>query len=154
MLYHGLMHNSYFGRFQPMFFKYVLLGTSSFAADITLVWCLTEYAELPYLWSVIFSFLLTTFYSYIVARKYIFHKSDRHIVLGALYFYCFALLALSVIASSMVVLVEYFHIHYILARILIATTEGIWNFSTNYFFTFKAHRFTDEIVDTHIHKKQ
>jgi putative flippase GtrA len=119
------------------FLHYSLIGLGTFLFDLALLFLFKEVFSVHYLWSAGSSFLIAVSINYLLSRHFVFRGTERSQVRGYVYFIAIALSGLGIVTGALYVLVEFFGLHYLLARVLIAGLSGIWNYSLNLFFNFK-----------------
>lgn len=119
------------------FMKYVLVGGSTFAFDLLLIWLMTEFLSVPYWLSTALGFAIAVSINYFVSRRFVFKGTARRIDHGYLFFILFAIGGSVFIAGAVTLLVTLFAMHYLAARILVAGIVGIGNYLFNLHFNFK-----------------
>lgn len=119
------------------FLHYMLVGGSTFAFDLLLIWLMTEFLFIPYYVSTFIGFVIAVSINYFVSRRYVFKGTERKIHHGYAYFLSFAAGGAFLISLAVAFLTETFHLHYLLARILVACVVGTGNYLFNLHFNFK-----------------
>ncbi len=119
------------------FFKYALVGGSTFLFDLLLLWVLTEFFLVPYQLSTAFAFLVAVSINYFVSRRYVFKGTERRMHHGYLYFILVACGGAAVVTGAVAFLVTFLSMHYLVARVLVACFVGIGNYLFNLHFNFK-----------------
>lgn len=119
------------------FLRYSLVGGSTFAFDLVLLYIVTEYAGVPYYIATPLAFLVAVSLNYLISRRFVFKGTGRGHKLGYSYFIGAALLGASVTTLGVSALVTYAGLYFMLARILIACVVGIGNYLFNLFYNFK-----------------
>lgn len=119
------------------FLKYALVGGSTFALDLLLIWIMTEFLYVPYAVSTALGFLVAVSLNYLIARRYVFQGTARRLGHGYAYFILFAGLGAVVIALMVAGLVEYLALHYLTARVLVACVVGMGNYLFNLHLNFR-----------------
>lgn len=117
--------------------EYSLIGTSTSALDVYLLWVLTEYFNVYYLTSVGGTFLVAATLDYLADRHFVFAKTKRNPEIGYLYFLLILGAGLVMTLLAMAVLVEILSVNYIVARILVAGAVGIWSYLMNLYVNFR-----------------
>jgi putative flippase GtrA len=123
-------------RIASRFIRFSTVGMFSFVIDLVLLFLLTERAHIPYLGSATCSFAVATFFQYLFIRKHTFKESKRAHDQGYSSFMAVSLFNLLIMLVALSIAVEFFHFNYIVARVVIATLVGIWNFFANAKFVF------------------
>lgn len=119
------------------FLKYALVGGSTFAFDLLLIWVMTELFHVPYQVSTALGFLIAVSLNYLIARRFVFQGTIRRLDHGYLYFILFAGGGAVLIALSVAGLVTYLAMHYLVARIAVACVVGMLNYLFNLHLNFR-----------------
>lgn len=119
------------------FLKYALVGGSTFAFDLLLIWIMTEFLTVPYWASTALGFVIAVSLNYLVSRRFVFKGTSRRMHHGYLYFISFALGGAVLITGAVALLVSLLSLHYLVARILVACVVGMGNYLFNLHFNFK-----------------
>ena len=119
------------------FLKYTLVGGSTFAFDLLLIWLMTEFLGVPYWASTAIGFVIAVSINYFVARRYVFKGTERKIHHGYLYFISLAGGGAFLVTAAVAALVATFALHYLVARVLVACVMGMANYLFNLHFNFK-----------------
>lgn len=118
------------------FFRFSTIGVLSFVIDLTLLYLLTEHVNIPYLGSATCAFIIATLLQYVFVRKQAFKESKRSHDQGYSSFMALSLFNLLIMLVALSLAVETLHLNYLVARIVIATLVGIWNFFATSKFVF------------------
>ena len=119
------------------FLRYALVGGSTFAFDLALIWMMTELFGVPYWLSTWLGFVIAVSLNYFISRRFVFRGTGRRIDHGYAFFILFALGGAAFIAGAVTLLVTLFGLHYLVARIGIAAIVGIGNYLFNLHFNFR-----------------
>ena len=119
------------------FMKYVLVGGSTFAFDLLLIWLMTEFLAVPYWLSTALGFAIAVSLNYFFSRRFVFKGSTRAVHHGYVFFILFALGGSAFIAGAVTLLVTLFAMHYLVARVLVACIVGMGNYLFNLHWNFK-----------------
>jgi len=119
------------------FLRYTVTASSTFVLDLTLLWVLTQFFGIYYLVSAALAFSIAISINYVTCRNYAFGGSSRNYVGGYIRFIGIALAGVVMVVLSMRTLVESFAIPYLLARIIVGTFIGMWNYTMNAFWNFR-----------------
>ncbi|HYE23054.1 MAG TPA: GtrA family protein [Candidatus Paceibacterota bacterium] len=119
------------------FFRYSLVGGSTFAFDLLLIWVMTELFGIPYYISTFIGFVIAVSLNYFISRRFVFKGTERKVHHGYAYFLSFACAGAFLISAAVAFLTETFHLHYMLARVLVACVVGVGNYLFNLHFNFK-----------------
>ena len=118
------------------FFKYCVGGGTAFIVDFGLLYFLTEYANLWYLWSANFSFIVAALVNYLIQRFWTFQSTEAKALRQFFIFLAVQMVGLFINNTIMYTLVEYFSIWYILSKAIAAAIVLIWNFWASRMFVF------------------
>ena len=118
------------------FFKYCVGGGTAFIIDFGLLYFLTEVANLWYLWSANFSFIVAAFVNYLIQRFWTFQSDEPRALRQFFVFLAVQIVGLFINNTIMYTLVEYFSIWYIFSKAVAAAVVLIWNFWASRMFVF------------------
>ena len=119
------------------FFKYFLVGFSTFILDLLLLYLFTDIFLFNYLVSTGVAYIIAVSINYYFSRRFVFSKTSRRIDHG---YYSFLLISgtgLLFVVILMSFFVEILSLDYLLSRILAAGFVGTWNYLMNLYFNFK-----------------
>ncbi len=119
------------------FFRYTLVGGTTFGADLLLLFLVTEYLGVPYYIATPGAFLLAVSANYLISRHFVFRGTTRTHTVGYSVFIGAALLGALVTTAGVALLVSYAHLYYLVARVLVAVCVGMGNYLFNLFLNFK-----------------
>jgi putative flippase GtrA len=119
------------------FGKYSLIGFSTFAFDLVLLYVFIDVLKWPQVFSVGFAFLIAVSINYALSRQYVFKGTLRSVKTGYINFLIIAGTGLLFVTLGMYVLSEMLAVHYLLARVLVALFTGFWNYLMNLYVNFK-----------------
>ncbi len=119
------------------FLKYSLVGTTTFAFDLLLLFVSIHFFHIQYLVATASSFLISVSVNYHFSRKHVFSGTSRGHVAGYSSFIVMSGVGLLIISGLMALLVGVFGWNYLVSRILIAGFVGIGNYLFSLFVTFK-----------------
>ena len=120
------------------FVRYVVAGLISVSINIGLLYSLTEFAGLWYLFSSTIAFVIAVVVSFTLQKFWAFkeHSTDE-LAKQASIFISLALLNLAFNAGLMYTLVELVFVPYILAQIIVGALIALWSFFAYHFLIFK-----------------
>jgi len=118
------------------FVRFSLSGSLATLVDVLILYILTEFFALWYLFSAVFSFIAGTLVHYSISSHWVF-KCERRSFSQYLAFTLIQTIGLVINLSVIYILVEYFSFWYILAKLIAVFVGLIWNFSANLKITFK-----------------
>lgn len=119
------------------FLKYALVGGSTFAFDLALIWLMTEFLGIAYWLSTALGFIIAVSLNYFVSRRFVFKGTARKMHHGYIFFILFACGGAAFIAGAVTLLVTLFGLHYLVARVAIACIVGFGNYLFNLHFNFR-----------------
>ncbi len=119
------------------FLKYTLVGGSTFAFDLLLIYLMTEFLGIPYWASTAIGFVIAVSVNYFVSRRFVFKGTERKVHHGYVYFISVAGGGAFLVTAAVAGLVATFALHYLLARVLVACVMGMANYLFNLHFNFK-----------------
>jgi putative flippase GtrA len=116
--------------------KWILSGGVAFVVDFSTLLLLVEIFNIYYLYATCIAFLLSATTNFLISRYLIFNATTNTVANSYVKFISISLLGLTVIASLMYILVDLVGLHYLLSRLLIASTVGVSSFYIHKLFTF------------------
>lgn len=119
------------------FLKYALVGGSTFAFDLMLIWIAVEFFGVPYYLATAVAFPIAVSINYLVSRRFVFRGTARRIHHGYAYFLLVAIGGSLFVTSAVAFLVSVFALHYLFARTLVACMVGMANYLFNLHLNFK-----------------
>lgn len=119
------------------FARYTVVGTSTFAVDLALLYILIDIVALNYLVGAGVAFVCAVSINYFLSRRYVFKGTQRGVRSGYVNFIAIALVGLLIVIGGMYVLVSLLGVGYVAARFVVAVITGFWNYLLNLFVTFK-----------------
>ncbi|MBU1292727.1 GtrA family protein [Patescibacteria group bacterium] len=119
------------------FIRYAIIGVSTLLFDLLLLAGLTELVGVQYYIATPFAFLIAVSINYALSRMHVFRGTMRPVHHGYAYFIGLACLGAFVTTSGVALLVTFFGLYYLLARVLVAGFVGMANYLLNLHFNFK-----------------
>lgn len=120
------------------FIRYNIVAGLATATDFLVLVLLTEVFQLWYMFSGIMGALGGGIVSFIIERNWAFRKRSGNIYLQSLKYSAVWVTSILLNITGLFLLVEYFHIHYILSKVIVAVVVGMgFNFLTHRYFIFK-----------------
>ena len=119
------------------FLKYTSIGVGTFVLDLGLLYILTDFLELNYVIAAGMGFLLAVTLNYFLSRKFVFAGTDRSQKEGYAIFLFIAFIGLAIVTGGMYVLVEWWGVYYLFARVAVSGVTGLWNYLMNLYLNFK-----------------
>jgi len=119
------------------FLRYALVGVSTLSLDLLVLAGLTNLLHVPYYVATPIGFLVGVSVNYFISRRFVFGGTERPIHHGYAYFILMAGAGALLITGAVTLLVTYVHLHFLVARILVAGVVGIGNYLGNLYFNFK-----------------
>lgn len=119
------------------FVKYMMVGVSTFAFDLALLFVFADILGWNYLVAAGLSFLIAVSLNYFASRRFVFRHTERSVSAGYLMYLLIATIGLCAVVSLMALAVEVFDLHYLLARVIVAGAVGVWNYLMNAYVNFR-----------------
>jgi putative flippase GtrA len=119
------------------FLKYASVGGSTFVFDLFLLYLLIDYFKIYYVLATAIAFGVAVSINYFLSRRFVFKGTLRSVHEGYGIFILIALVGMGTVTGLMMLFVEVFHMHYLPARIIIASIVGLWNYFMNLYVNFK-----------------
>lgn len=110
--------------------RFCFVGGVSFLMDYTLLFVLTEFAGLYYLYSSAISFSVTVVFNYWLCVIYVFKGAKRQTTRQAIIFFGTGVIGLGLNQLCMWLFVAVAGLHYMLAKIFATAIVTIWNYVT------------------------
>lgn len=110
--------------------RFCLVGGVSFLIDYSLLFALTEWAGLYYLYSSAISFSVTVILNYWLCVIYVFKGAGRQTARQAVIFFATGALGLALNQFCMWFFVAVVGLHYMIAKIFATAIVTIWNYLT------------------------
>ena len=110
--------------------RFCFVGGVSFLMDYTLLFVLTEFAGIYYLYSSAISFSVTAAFNYWLCVIYVFKGAKRQTTRQAIIFFGSGVIGLGLNQLCMWLFVAVAGLHYMLAKIFATAIVTIWNYVT------------------------
>ena len=118
--------------------KFAIVGTIGTVINISILYLLTEFFNLYYIFSEIIAFIVSVLNNYILNKLWTFQeKIQEKIIRKYFKFSLVCLVSLLLNITVLFILVEYFYIWYIMAEIIAIFCAFLINFSGSRLWTFK-----------------
>jgi putative flippase GtrA len=119
------------------FLKYMVIGVSTFAIDLFLLYIFTDLFNWNYIISTGAAFTVAISINYFFSRHYVFHGTLTSIHKGYFTFMAIASMGIAIAMWGMEILVGIFHMEFLDSRVIIAAIVGIWNYIINLYVNFR-----------------
>lgn len=119
------------------FFRYTAVGSSTFLFDLILLFFFIDTLHWLPAFAAGLSFLLAVSINYFVSQAWVFKGSQKQHVSLASGFFAVSLMGLGIVSLGMYIFTSVFHLHYLVARIIIASFTGFWNYLVNLHYNFR-----------------
>lgn len=129
--------NLYLSKKKREIIWFLINGGISFLMSIALLYCLVTFIDLHYLLATTVTFVVITFLSYLLNKKYAFQTERHYFSQEVQKYYLVALSSLGLNLLSMYVLIEFFSAHLVVASILTGAWLLIYNYVLHAFWSFK-----------------
>lgn len=110
--------------------RFCLVGGLSFLVDYSLLYALTEWAGLYYLYSSAISFGVSVVFNYWLCVTYVFKGAGKQTARQATIFLVTGIIGLALNQLCMWFFVDTVGLHYMLAKIFATAIVTIWNYFT------------------------
>ena len=108
--------------------RFCLVGGVCFAVDFSLLYALTEWAAVHYLYSAAISFTVSVLLNYWLCLKFVFRSVGRQTARQATLFIGSSAVGLLLNQFSMWVLVSFLAVHYLVAKLIATAIVTVWNY--------------------------
>lgn len=119
-------------------FRYGFVGEAAFIVDYGTLFLLTNYAEVPYLWSAAIAFLLGLITNYLLSISWVFVRDVARSVWGE--FIVFAIIGvIGLIFNELIMYAgtDLMHLHYMLSKLISTAIVFFWNFGARKYLLFR-----------------
>jgi putative flippase GtrA len=113
-------------------FRFLLVGGFCFLLEYALLYSLTEFAHLPYLYSSAIAFCISLVLNYILCVTFVFHAYHQT-TMQAVLFVITSLMGLGINQATMWFFVEIAGLWYMAAKLIASAIVMIWNYFTKRF---------------------
>jgi putative flippase GtrA len=126
-------------------FRYIFAGAIGFTADFLVLFVLTHYAHLYYLFSATLGFISGVTVTYILSVYWVFQvKTSRGRLAEFILFVFIGLLGLALTIFLLWIFTEKFHFYYLVSKVIATVIVYFWNFLARKNLLFK--NVNDEIL--------
>lgn len=112
------------------FFRFCMVGGVSLALDYAILFALTEWAGLYYLYSSAISFSVTVVFNYWLCVKYVFKGAKKQTTRQAIIFFSTGVVGLGLNQLCMWFFVDVANLHYLIAKLGATVIVTAWNYVT------------------------
>lgn len=110
--------------------KFSIVGGLAFFIDYSVLFLLTDKFGIYYLLSSGISFIISTFFNYIVSMRYVFKGKNGNKLYEVIVFAIFSLIGLLINQCIMSILVEKINLYYMFSKVIATIVVMCWNFIT------------------------
>lgn len=114
--------------------KFGIVGASAFLIDYSILYILTEFFEIYYLYSSVISFSVSVIFNYILSIKWVFDVSKKQTIKEFSTFIILSIIGLIINQLIMFVMVEKASIWYMFSKIVSTIIVMVYNFITRKIF--------------------
>ena len=114
--------------------KFGIVGGLAFLIDYSLLYVLTEFLKIHYLYSSIISFIVSLIFNYIASIKWVFDVSQKQTLKDFIIFIILSTIGLGINQFVMYVMVEKINVWYMFSKIVATAIVMVWNFITRKIF--------------------
>lgn len=109
--------------------RYVIVGGLAFIVDYSLLYLLTEYVGIHYLFSATISFIAGLIINYLLSIHWVFRQSKlKNRMWEFIIFAIIGLVGLGINNLFLYLLTQYLHLHYLISKLITTTIVMLWNF--------------------------
>jgi len=108
--------------------RFIFAGGAGFVVDYGLLFLLTEYGKIPYLWSAGISFSVSVLFNYWLCVVYVFAGAQKQTARQKALFFGSSAAGLGLNQLCMWFFVEIVGIYYLIAKLFAAGIVMIWNY--------------------------
>ena len=113
-----------------------MVGAVSTLIDISLLFALVEYLELPVLLSATISLSIASINGYILNKRLTFKDHSTKYAWQYISYLIVSCIGLLLTLGILAIGIHVFHLHYLLAKVIAVILVTSWNFSVNYLLVF------------------
>jgi putative flippase GtrA len=117
--------------------KWVMSGGLAVLVDLLCLYIFVEFFGLHYILAASVAFFISASTNYTISRFVIFKNAQHSTTRSYSTFMSISLFGLAAIALGMFVLVDIFHVHYLVSRLFLAGTLGVSSFFLHKYISFK-----------------
>ncbi len=110
--------------------RFCFVGGVSFLIDYSLLYALTEFAGIYYLYSSAISFSVSVIFNYWLCIAYVFKGAKKQTPRQAMFFFVTGAIGLVLNQFCMWLFVAIVGLHYMLAKIFATAIVTVWNYVT------------------------
>lgn len=110
------------------FIKYLIVGGTVTAIDFILLYIFVEFFSIWYMLAAAFSFIIALTVSFFLNKLWTFKNIDKKISLQIVKFVIINLIGLGINLIVLYILVEFFFLWYLSAKVFATAVAVIWNF--------------------------
>lgn len=110
--------------------KFGIVGASAFLIDYSILYILTEFFGIYYLYSSIISFIVSVIFNYILSIKWVFDVSKKQTIKEFSTFILLSIIGLIINQVIMYIMVEKANIWYMFSKIVSTIIVMVYNFIT------------------------
>jgi putative flippase GtrA len=126
------------------FTKYFIIGVSTFAFDLALLFLFAEIFHLYYVISAGLAYLVAITINYLLSRHYVFSNTLRSAHAGYAIFLLIAGVGFVLVTGFVYFFVQTLGLNLFVSRVLVAAIVGVWNYFMNLYVNFKVDPETSE----------
>ena len=118
-------------------FKWLISGGLAVVVDISALYIFVAFFHIYYILAASFAFFISATTNYTISKFAIFHNAQNSTRRSYSTFMSISIIGLIAITLGMYILVEFFHVNYLLARFILAGTLGVASFFLHKYISFK-----------------
>ncbi len=118
-------------------FRYGFVGGMAFIVDYGTLFCLTQYAGVPYLWSAAIAFILGLIVNYLISIRWVFQHSEKMQIWQEFLLFAFiGVVGLGLNELIMYAGTDLVKLHYMISKLISTAIVFFWNFFARKFILF------------------
>jgi len=121
------------------FVKFCLVGFTNMAIDILVYWFFTRLFNIYYILASVLSFVVAVTWSFFMNRRWTFRYNGLDMTSQYVKFFVVNISVMVLNLSFLFILVDWFGVYDLLAKLMTAVVLAIVNFSVNKLWTFRTH---------------
>ena len=110
--------------------RFCIVGGVCFIVDFGLLYVLTDWTHIHYLYSSAISFVVAVTLNYWLCLEFVFFNAPRQTMRQAIMFVGSSAVGLLLNQLSMWLLVNFFAVHYLISKLVATAIVTVWNYVT------------------------
>jgi len=120
--------------------KFIIVGIIGVIINASLLYILTEYIHLYYIYAGIISIEISIISNFVWNNAWTFkNEHQRPLMIRFIYFQTFSIIGICIYVILLYIYTDIFHIYYLLSNFMTIPVTVLWNFGMNKFITWKSN---------------